>query len=88
MLTEPGAQHAGRWVGRIDHDDESGPLLLTSISGELTPATDRTLARALTAYPAFTFGVIARIHWQALKLWFKRVPFIHKPDAPALHVTR
>jgi uncharacterized protein len=88
MLAEPNAQHAGRWVGRIDHDDEGGPLLLTSISGELTPATDRTLARALTAYPAFTFGVIARIHWQALKLWLKRVPFIHKPEAPALHVTR
>jgi hypothetical protein len=88
MLAEPNARNAGRWVGRIDHDDESGPLLLTSISGELTPATDRALARALTAYPVFTFGVIARIHWQALKLWVKRVPFIHKPEAPALHVTR
>jgi hypothetical protein len=27
-----------------------------------------------------TFGVVARIHWQALKLWLKRVPWVHKPD--------
>jgi len=29
-----------------------------------------------------TFFVIARIHWQAVKLWLKRVPFFHKPAAP------
>jgi DUF1365 family protein len=26
-----------------------------------------------------TFGVVAKIHWQALKLFFKRVPFQSKP---------
>jgi uncharacterized protein len=88
MLAAPTAQHGARWVGSIDHDDDIGPLLLTSISGELVPATDRALARALFSFPAFTFGVMARIHWQALKLWLKRVPFVHKPEAPALHVTR
>lgn len=88
MLAAPTAQHGARWVGRIDHDDDIGPLLLTSISGELVPTTDRALARALFTFPAFTFGVIARIHWQALKLWLKRVPLVHKPEAPALHVTR
>jgi DUF1365 family protein len=25
--------------------------------------------------PLLTFGVILRIHWQALKLWLKGVPF-------------
>jgi len=87
MLTDSAAR-TQRWVGRIDYDDDDGPLLLTSISGELTPATDRALAYALFSYPAFTFGVIARIHGQALKLWLKRVPFIRKPQPPELHVTR
>jgi DUF1365 family protein len=88
MLAAPTAPRGARWVGRIDHDDDIGPLLLTSISGELVPATERALARALFTFPAFTLGVIARIHWQALKLWLKRVPFVQKPEAPVLHVTR
>jgi hypothetical protein len=33
-------------------------------------------------------GVIARIHWQALKLWIKRVPFVHKPAPPGEFITR
>lgn len=83
-----GGADDARWVGRIDYDDEQGPLLLTSVSGALEPLTRRALLRALLLYPAFTFGVIARIHWQALKLAAKRVPFISKPAPPALPVTR
>ena len=29
-----------------------------------------------------SFGVIARIHWQALRLWLKRVPYVKKPAPP------
>jgi DUF1365 family protein len=36
----------------------------------------------------FTFAVMARIHWHALLLWFKRVPFFTKPEPPASLVTR
>ena len=35
-----------RFVARIDYDDRHGPLLQTSISGALAPATDRALLRA------------------------------------------
>jgi uncharacterized protein len=34
--------------------------------------TATALARALLVYPAMTFKVIAAIHWQALRLWWKR----------------
>jgi DUF1365 family protein len=77
-----------RFVARIDYDDGAGYLLATSIEGRLAPLTDAQLARAFWRYPAFTFGVIARIHWQALKLWAKRVPFFSKPSAPVIDVTR
>jgi hypothetical protein len=77
-----------RFVGRIDYDGADGPLLQTSIEGRLVPLDDSQLLRTRLAYPAFTFGVVARIHWQALKLWAKRVPFFSKPEPPPLDVTR
>jgi DUF1365 family protein len=35
-----------------------------------------------------TLGVIVRIHWQATKLFFKRVPFFTKPAPPSTFVSR
>jgi uncharacterized protein len=75
-------------IARIDYDDDAGPLLQTSVAGTLKDVTSATLRLALWGYPAMTFGVVARIHWQALKLWLKRVPFIKKPKPPEVFVTR
>ena len=77
-----------RALARIDHDDAEGPLLLTSLSGRFAPIAGRSLARALLGHPLFTFGVIARIHWHALRLWLRRVPFHRKPEPPRPIVTR
>lgn len=59
----------------IDYDDAEGELLLTAISGKARAWTTRTLLAALLRMPFLTAGVMFRIHWQALKLWLKRVPF-------------
>lgn len=77
-----------RHVARIDHDDAHGPLLQTSISGIGYPMTDRQIVTALWRYPLMTFGVIAKIHWQALQLWCKRVPFFRKPPPPSCDTSR
>jgi DUF1365 family protein len=77
-----------RSVARIDYDDAAGPIIYTSISGTVKQLSDRALVRALLRYPGFTFGVVARIHWQALKLFAKRIPFFSKPPAPVVEVTR
>ena len=77
-----------RTVVRIDHDDEDGPLLLTSVSGDLLPVSAQTVRRALWGYPVMTLAVMARIHWQALRLWTKRVRFHRKPVPPGADVTR
>ena len=83
-------RHAGQehTVVRIDHGDEDGPLLQTSVGGTLEPATPHALRRALWAYPAMTLAIVARIHWHALRLWVKRVGFHRKPAPPARPVTR
>ncbi len=89
MRTHGGPGGAGRTVARIEHDDAQGPLLLTSVSGELAALTPRRLHHALWRMPLLTLGVIARIHWQALRLLAKRVPFFGKAPAtavaPAIH---
>ncbi|GAB1234374.1 DUF1365 domain-containing protein [Ferrigenium sp. UT5] len=69
-------------LARIDYHTAAGALLLTNISGSSRPLTDANIVRALLRYPLMTFMVIARIHWQALKLWIKRVPFYRKPAPP------
>lgn len=76
-----------RIVARIDLHDESGALLETSVSGALRPLTRGRQARAFLGFPLMAFGVVARIHWQALRLWAKRVPFRRKPAPPAAFVT-
>ena len=77
-----------RTVARIDHDDELGALIQTSVSGELEALSPRSLRRAFFGMPMMTLGVIGRIHWQALRLWAKRVPFWRKPSPPSVFVTR
>ena len=72
-----------RRVARIDYHDAQGPLLLTSVSGVLQVLNDANAARAFLTHPLMTLGVIFRIHWQALKLFIKRVPFFRKPLPPA-----
>lgn len=42
--------------------------------------TSASLARALLNFPLVTLQVVALIHWQALKLLIKRVPFHTHPD--------
>jgi DUF1365 family protein len=77
-----------RTVARIDHHDAEGPLLETSVSGSLAPVTPARLRRAFFGMPLMTLGVIARIHWQALRLAVLRVPFFRKPAPPPEFLTR
>jgi len=78
----------GRALMRVDYDDARGPLLVTSMSGRLSALGPASCARALFGYPWFTLGVTARIHWQALRLWIRRVPWHRKPEPPSLATTR
>jgi DUF1365 family protein len=44
------------------------------------PLEGRQLARVLWRYPLMTAQVIAGIHWQALRLWLRRVPVHDHPS--------
>ena len=65
----------------------SGDALRTAWWGRLEPLCTRSCLRAFLTYPLMTWGVIARIHIQALRLFAKRVPFFRKPPTPLNEVT-
>ena len=75
-------------VCRIELHEDGRPLINTSISGQSRPLSRANLYLAFISYPLMSLGVIFRIHWQALKLWLKGVPFHSKPKPPELEVTR
>lgn len=79
---------AGRLRVAIRYDDPEGPLLHTAVWGAPQPLAASSVRRLLLGYPLMTFGVMARIHWQALRLWLKKVPFFRKPAPPLEEVTR
>lgn len=83
-----GERQRERVVARIDYHDDDGPLLLTSVSGELRPLSGAAALLAFLRHPLMTLGVIARIHWQALRLFIKRVPFFPKPLPPSKALSR
>ena len=85
FMVTPGLE---RTVARVDWHDANGPVLQTSVSGRLEPVSVRSLRRAAWGYPLMTLALVARIHWQALQLWRKRVPFFRKPAPPTQFVTR
>ena len=77
-----------RVVARIDYHDAAGELLRTSVSGTSRAFTTAALLTAFFTHPLMTFGVVARIHFQAIRLWLKGAPFFRKPAPPAHFVSR
>ncbi len=44
-----------------------------------------SLIRFIFRFPFITFIIVFRIHWQAMKLWFKRAPFFIQPNKKLKH---
>ncbi|HSJ92237.1 MAG TPA: DUF1365 family protein [Ilumatobacter sp.] len=59
------------------------PILETGLSIGRAAADRRSLTTALFRHVASTHRVSLGIHWQALRLWAKRVPFIPHPSKRA-----
>ena len=88
FLFSEDSQAKNRTLYRIELLEDNQPLINTSISGTERPLNRRNLYLAILSYPLMSIGVIVRIHWQAIKLWLKGVPFHSKPQPPEFEVTR
>jgi len=71
----------------IDLFDDEGLLLSTTIGGASRPLTTWRLLRALLINPALPFKVVGLIHYQALKLWIKKIRLSRKPAPPAAAIS-
>ncbi|MEO6244810.1 MAG: DUF1365 domain-containing protein [Opitutaceae bacterium] len=68
----------------IQIDDYVGETrtLTTTLTGPRRELTTGRLAWFTLKYPALTLRIIALIHWHALRLWLKRVPWFAKAARP------
>jgi hypothetical protein len=72
---------------RIDYTAGSGGLVAT-LTGTRRPLTDAAILGACLRRPFGSRRVLALIHWQALKLWWKGARYRARPLPPAEEVTR
>jgi DUF1365 family protein len=69
---------------RVDDYDGEQRVLRSGLHGRREPLSDVRLARYAVKYPLLTLKVIGLIHWHALRLWLKGVPWHRKADSPQL----
>ena len=66
---------------KIDDYTKSGDrFFISTLSGTKKPLTDANLLYYFFSFPLITVKVITLIHWQAFKLWLKKIPFHRKAD--------
>ena len=74
-FSEPGDEV---WARIHVHENGRSPLTAV-LHGRRSELTNATLAKFLVRYPLMPLQVTTLIHWQALKLYLRGVPFHHKP---------
>ncbi len=71
----------------IDYSAGNGGLIAT-LTGRRAPLTNGAILRACLRRPFGSRRVLALIHWQAVRLWWKGATFRSRPLPPAEEVTR
>ena len=62
----------------IDQNDEDGKILYASQDGVKSELTNVNLIKSYLKHPLMTFKIILAIHFEAFKLWIKKIKIIQK----------
>ena len=71
----------------IDYTRGNGGLIAT-LTGARRPITNASIVKAALRRPFGSRRVLALIHWQAIKLWWKGATFRSQPKPPSQEVSR
>ena len=66
----------------IHETDPQGTLLFASFGGTRRELSRSSAVGSFMSFPLLTLKVIGGIHWEALKLWLKGIPLVHRPSPP------
>lgn len=72
----------------VNGSDADGLIIATHLTGERRELSDSVLLGLLASHPLLTLKVTAAIHWHALRLLMKRIPFFAHPAPPQSQTTR
>ena len=72
----------------IDYSRDGDGGLIATLTGQRCPLTNGRILRAAVRRPLGSRRVLALIHWQALKLWWKRATYRARPLPPSEDVSR
>jgi hypothetical protein len=81
------SQPAERISIAITYEVDGETVFTAGLTGRRLPLTSRTLIVATIRYPLVTLKVMAAIHWEAAKLWFKGARYRKRPQAPVEEVS-
>ncbi len=67
---------------RIDDYAGDKRIFISTLTGEKKPLTGARLAWYSLRFPLITLQIIGLIHWNALLLWLKKLPYLKKKENP------
>lgn len=71
-------------IGIDDYDKSGKRFFISTMNGKRKLLTDANMLYYFFSFPLITLKVISMIHWQAFKLWLKKIKYHKKADNPNL----